>query len=30
VAWKSDIEASQGHAVRYPLIGDPPLAVAKA
>ena len=30
VAWKSDIEASQGHAVRYPLIGDPNLEVVKA
>jgi len=30
LAWKSDIEASQGHAVRYPLIGDPNLEVVKA
>ena len=22
-AWSKDIEASQGHAVNYPLIGDP-------
>ena len=27
--WKKDIEASQGHAVRYPMIGDPDLSVAK-
>jgi alkyl hydroperoxide reductase subunit AhpC len=27
--WKVDIEKSQGHAVRYPLIGDADLAVAK-
>ena len=29
-AWSKDIEASQGHAVTYPLIGDPTLAVVKA
>ena len=28
--WLKDIEASQGHAVKYPLIGDPNLEVAKA
>ena len=28
--WMVDIETSQGHAVTYPLIGDPTLAVAKA
>ena len=28
-AWSKDIEASQGHAVNYPLIGDPSLAVVK-
>jgi len=28
--WSKDIEASQGHAVNYPLIGDPELKVAKA
>jgi alkyl hydroperoxide reductase subunit AhpC len=27
--WKSDIEKSQGHAVNYPMIGDPSLKVAK-
>ena len=27
--WSKDIEASQGHAVNYPLIGDPTLAVVK-
>ena len=27
--WSKDIEASQGHAVNYPLIGDPALAVVK-
>ncbi|MGI9289195.1 MAG: peroxiredoxin [Pseudomonadales bacterium] len=27
--WASDIEETQGHAVRYPMIGDPDLAVAK-
>ena len=29
VAWSKDIEASQGHAVSYPLIGDPGLEIAK-
>ena len=28
-AWSRDIEETQGHAVTYPLIGDPSLAVAK-
>ena len=28
-AWSKDIEASQGHAVNYPLIGDPQLEVVK-
>ena len=28
--WSRDIESSQGHAVNYPLIGDPDLEVAKA
>jgi alkyl hydroperoxide reductase subunit AhpC len=28
-AWSKDIEESQGHAVNYPLIGDPGLAIAK-
>ena len=28
-AWSNDIEASQGHAVTYPLIGDPSLEVVK-
>jgi alkyl hydroperoxide reductase subunit AhpC len=27
--WAKDIERSQGHAVNYPMIGDPELAVAK-
>ena len=27
--WSKDIEETQGHAVNYPLIGDPGLAVAK-
>ncbi len=27
--WSKDIEETQGHAVNYPLIGDPELAVAK-
>ncbi len=27
--WSKDIEASQGHAVNYPLIGDPTLDVVK-
>jgi alkyl hydroperoxide reductase subunit AhpC len=29
-AWSKDIETSQGHAVTYPLIGDPTLEVVKA
>jgi len=29
-AWSKDIEASQGHAVGYPLIGDPKLEIVKA
>jgi len=29
-AWSKDIEASQGHAVNYPLIGDPTLEIVKA
>ncbi len=28
--WSKDIEETQGHAVTYPLIGDPQLKVAKA
>ena len=28
--WSEDIEASQGHAVNYPLIGDPELKIVKA
>ena len=28
-AWLKDIEETQGHAVNYPLIGDPELSVAK-
>lgn len=28
--WKVDIEETQGHAVRYPMIGDADLTVAKA
>ena len=28
-AWSKDIEASQGHALNYPLIGDPQLEVVK-
>ena len=28
--WSKDIEETQGHAVNYPLIGDPELTVAKA
>ena len=28
-AWSKDIEETQGHAVNYPLIGDPELTVAK-
>ena len=27
--WSRDIEASQGHAVTYPLIGDPDLSIVK-
>jgi alkyl hydroperoxide reductase subunit AhpC len=27
--WSKDIEETQGHAVNYPLIGDPDLSVAK-
>ncbi|MCE2557661.1 MAG: peroxiredoxin [Acidobacteria bacterium] len=27
--WSKDIEASQGHAVNYPLIGDPTLDIVK-
>ena len=26
-AWSKDIETSQGHAVTYPLIGDPELSI---
>lgn len=29
-AWAKDIEETQGHAVTYPMIGDPELKVAKA
>ena len=29
-AWSKDIESSQGHAVTYPLIGDPTLAIVQA
>ena len=29
-AWSKDIEASQGHALNYPLIGDPGLEVAES
>jgi thioredoxin-dependent peroxiredoxin len=29
VRWKVDIEETQGHAVNYPLIGDPELRIAK-
>ena len=29
MAWSNDIKASQGHAVTYPLIGDPSLEVVK-
>ncbi len=29
-AWSKDIESSQGHAVTYPLIGDPELKIVKA
>ena len=28
--WSKDIEASQGHAINYPLIGDPQLKIVKA
>ena len=28
-AWSKDIEASQGHALNYPLIGDPSLDIVK-
>ena len=28
-AWSADIESSQGHALNYPLIGDPELKVVK-
>jgi alkyl hydroperoxide reductase subunit AhpC len=28
--WSKDIEETQGHAINYPLIGDPELKVAKA
>ena len=28
-AWSKDIESSQGHAVNYPLIGDPNLNIVK-
>src|SRR3990172_2686785 len=28
--WSKDIEETQGHAVNYPLIGDPELSIAKA
>jgi alkyl hydroperoxide reductase subunit AhpC len=28
-AWSKDIEASQGHAINYPLIGDPRLEIVK-
>ena len=28
-AWSRDIEASQGHAINYPLVGDPMLEVVK-
>ena len=28
--WSKDIEETQGHAVNYPLIGDPELEIAKA
>lgn len=27
--WEKDIHETQGHAVKYPMIGDPELAVAK-
>ena len=28
--WSKDIEETQGHAVNYPMIGDPDLSIAKA
>jgi alkyl hydroperoxide reductase subunit AhpC len=28
-AWSADVEASQGHALNYPLVGDPELKVVK-
>ena len=28
--WAKDIEETQGHALNYPLIGDPELKIAKA
>jgi thioredoxin-dependent peroxiredoxin len=28
--WSKDIEASQGHALNYPLVGDPTLEIVKA
>ena len=28
-AWSADVEASQGHALNYPLVGDPELNVVK-
>ena len=28
--WSKDIEASQGHALNYPLVGDPELKIVKA
>ena len=28
--WSKDIEVSQGHAVNYPLVGDPTLEIVKA
>jgi alkyl hydroperoxide reductase subunit AhpC len=30
VRWSKDIEETQGHAVNYPMIGDPELKIAKA
>ena len=30
VRWSKDIEETQGHAVNYPMIGDPDLSIAKA
>ncbi len=29
-AWSRDIESSQGHALNYPLVGDPELKIVKA